>query len=38
MNALHVAIQYNNIGVSLLESSLDEGLDVFRGAAELRYI
>ena len=39
MNALHVAIQYNNTGVSLLESGrLDEGLDVFRGAAELMYI
>jgi len=38
MNALAAAIQYNNIGVTLLESGHHEvGLEVFRGSAELMY-
>ena len=38
MNALHVAIEFNNIGVSLVENGrLAEGVEVFRAAAELLY-
>ena len=39
MNALHIAIHYNNIGVTLLEiGHHEECLEIFRGSAELMYI
>ena len=39
MNALVVAITYNNIGVSLLETgSHEESLEIFRGSAELMFV
>ena len=39
MNALQVAIESNNVGVSLLEASrYEEALNVFRSAADLMYV